>query len=341
MAYLRFLFLCGLLVLPTRAQLSGQAYPQFELRADPPSPRTQIVAGYLPSSRNSSQATAVGHRYFYDATAHTYFGYDIVIRRDQPGGARYNVLYYDLSIGPLDFADGPADALNPTLWKKLPLPTPMAWHAIRSGETREDVVSVDPSTGQKLIDSMYLAPAMQPASAPSAPVNLQQLQFRTSSSTPRQVAFRGAGVVSPGDFTVPFVSGTARDFSADDAEMTIQEARITFNDVRQELASTVRHVSGSLLWFYVPGHGRYVLSLLPRPDLGFVKAGEIRGGAVSFTLGADRVQLESPNAIAPGRVPYIVYVVHDAAWFPTAQTQSGIMLMGTVSTGELAALNRK
>jgi hypothetical protein len=340
MSSLRFLLLCGLLALPARAQ-AGQAYPNFDLRADPPSPRTQAVAGYLQAGRSLNQAGSIGHRYFYDENAHTYWGYDIVIQAEQQGNW-YSVMYYDLSIGPLDFSEGPADGLHPTIWKKLPLPALPAPHGVRGNEALENVVSVDPSTGQRLIDSMYLAMAPQANSSRNSIGNLtQQFQFRSPSTTPMVVAYRGPGVLSPGDFTVPFVSGTAREFLPEDAEMTIQQARITFNEVRQQLTSSVRLVSGSLLWFYVPEHGRYVLSLLPRPKLGFVQAGEVRGGAASFTLGADRVRLESPNAIAPGKTPYLLYVLQDPAWLPTAQLPGGILLAGSVSTNELEALARK
>lgn len=341
MASVRFLLQCGLLALPAHAQLLGQAYPHFELRADPPLPRTQVVAGYLQAGRNSNQSAVIGHRYFYDEAAHTFYGYDIVIQLE-PYGTRYDVLYYDLSIGPLDFPDVPADALDPTIWKKLALPALPVAHSIRVNEALENVVSVDPATGQRLIDSMYIMPGSQANSARVGFVSAQQpIQFTPNLRAPVRIAFRGPGVASPDDFAVPTVSGTAREFTIDDAELSIRQARVTVNDVRQPLASPLGLVSGSLVWFYVPQHGRYVLSLLPRPELGFVQAGEVRGGAVSFIIGGDRVQLESPASIVPGDGPYLLYVLHDPSWAPTAQAQSGRLLIGSVSAAELAALSRK
>lgn len=70
----------------------------------------------------------------------------------------------------------------------------------------------------------------------------------------------------------------------------------------------------------MPGHGRYILALTPRPNLGFVQAGEVRGGIVTFTAGGDEVLLQSPAMIAPGDAPYILYVLHDVAWVPTARS---------------------
>jgi len=289
---------------------------------------------------NQPLPAAIGHRYFYDEEAHSYFGYDIVIQ-PEPGGNRYDVVYYDLSIGPLDFSDGPADALRPTIWKKLALPALPAAHSIKASEALENLVSTDPSTGQKLIDSMYIVPAPQ-ANPPAGAFGSvqQQIQF-SPRRAPAQFAFRGPGVVSPDDFDVPNVSGTAREFTIDDAEMAIREARVSINDVRQLLTSHFRPVSGSLIWFYVPKRGRYVLSLLPHPELGFVQVGEVRGGTALFAIGGERVRLESPTAIAPGNAPYLLYVLNDADWVPTVQAPSDILLLGSVSRAELAALMRK
>jgi hypothetical protein len=271
-------------------------------------------------------------------------------------------MYYDLSIGPLDFSDGPADALDPAIWKKSPLFAPPAPETVKALEALENVVSVDPSTGQKLIDSMRMLPLPQALPrigitqqfqavfvSPSTqrlgnftPLQQSQIQVRNGNwpATIRYVV-RGGGGALPEGFAIPTVSGTAREFSADDAEMHIQQARVSINGVKQELASPSRLATGSLVWFYLPQHGRYVLSLSPRAELGFVRAGEVRGGAVSFTLGDDRVQLESPVAIAPGEAPYLLYVLHDPDWAPTAQAQSGSLLFGSVSPAELAALTRK
>jgi hypothetical protein len=343
---MRFLWLCMLFALPARAQISaisGTPYPHFELRADPPSPRAHVVAGYLQVDRSLNQALGIGHRYFYDEAAHTYYGYDIVIQ-PEPQAGTYRVAFYDLSIGPLDFNAGPADALDPSIWKKQPLSAMPAPRTMRLGDTLETVVFVEQSTGQKLIDSMDIIPVPQLITMSTAIGNTQQVQiqfrnFPGAGSAAR--VFRFGGASPPAAAATPTVSGTAREFSVDDAEMHIQQARIAINGMPQDFGSPSRLASGSLVWLYVPHHGRYILSLSPRADLGFVKAGEVRGGAVSFTIGDDQVKLESPAAIAPGDAPYVLYVLHDAQWAPTAQGQIGSVLLGSVSPGELAALTRK
>jgi hypothetical protein len=315
---------------------SATPSPRFDLRADPPIPRVTVTGGFGNVNHTIGQPFGIGHRYFYDEQAHTYFGYDIVIK-PEPQPDTYRLTFYDLSIGPLDFNNADEDSLDPTLWKKVPVPALPAPQTVQAGNAFELDVAVDPKTGQKLIDSVTIVPMPQPLrqviqggrGGPAVGFNTAMRQT---------FYFRGSPGAAGNGPETPTVSGIAREFSADDAEMHIQQARITFNGAPQTVSGPPRLVTGSLVWFYVPNHGRYILSLSARPDLGFVKAGEVRGGNITFTLDHDEVHLESPTAIAPGDAPYVLYVLHDKDWAPTASGQSGILLLGSVSARELAAL---
>ena len=77
------------------------------------------------------------------------------------------------------------------------------------------------------------------------------------------------------------------------------------------------------MWLYLPGRGRYILSLVPRPELDFKVAGEFRGGKAALTVGTDLISLECNNEIAPGHAPYRLYILLDPLWEPTAQSQKG------------------
>lgn len=99
--------------------------------------------------------------------------------------------------------------------------------------------------------------------------------------------------------------------------------------------------TGTLVWFYLPKRGRYILSLVPRPELGFAKVGEVRGGTIRFQMAGDEFALESYTPVAPGSAPYTLYVLHDGDWEPTARNQVDQSLTGSVSPGELAALLKK
>jgi hypothetical protein len=266
------------------------------------------------------------HRYFRDDSDLTYVGYDVLVEQgSQPD--EFKITFLELGIGPLDFAMTPSGAVNPTAWKKLtppPLPPPRIVHV---SDKLEVPVWVDPKTGQKLIDVIQVQATLSSLSPQMFPPAIVQ----------RMPAMPGR--TAP---TVPTVEGTAREFRAEDAEMHLVQPRVTVNgDAETSLLRAGNAATGTLVWFYLPKRGRYILSLVPRPDLGFSKAGELRGGAVKFKLDGDEFLVETYQPIAPGSAPYIVYAMHDKEWEPTARNQTERLLFGSVSPAELASLMKK
>ncbi len=101
-------------------------------------------------------------------------------------------------------------------------------------------------------------------------------------------------------------------------ELTIQAPRLSINGKLDE-SSTKRfdEVSGGVVWIYVGKRGRYILSLVPHPELGFRRAGEVRGSSLSFVVGNDTFSLSTGGRIAPGQGSFNLYVLHDPDWKPT------------------------
>jgi hypothetical protein len=281
----------------------------FETKSDPADLLSNFAAGF--QSRSGPSFTVM-HRYFSDPHTHTYFGYDLV---NEPGPQvdTDQLRFFELGIGPLDFG-----VVDPSQWKKLPVAIPPA-QVVKAGDSVAIEVWSDPASGQKITDYIHIQQAPQLRGLITAPTLLRN------------------GMVGPIAREIPTVSGTARDYKVEDAELRLTQPSIKLNGVAQELAR-VPAVSGELVWFYIADHGRYVLSLAPRPELGFVKAGEVRGGAVTFSMGKDQFRLECPAAIATGFAPYTLYVLHDAEWKPTSAAQSGRVLIGSVSPAELSSL---
>ena len=332
---------CALTALPALAQFqsivlskatdpfAAPGDPHFVLYADIPSPLPGVVAGYASVNR-AGRLASIGHRYFYDESAHLYFGYDIVIQPEEQVDS-YRVTFGNLSMGPLDFPSQSADSLDPSLWKMAPPKELPPAQVVRAGNAMSITVFGDPDTGRKLIDTVTVV-SMPPAPPRGYPGNGREMWqwAHTLARSGSPVPARQASTFS----------GSARQFIAEDAEMRLQVRRIVINGTADRNAEMARNVSGSLVWFYAPGHGRYILSLTPRPDLGFVPAGEVRGGLIAFTVDKDEVVVESPTMIAPGDAPYLLYVLHDREWAPTARGQMGQLLSGSVSPRELAAIAR-
>jgi hypothetical protein len=277
-------------------------------------------------TRNPNQVYSSGHRYFYDDRSHTYFGYDLVIE-PQPQPDTFRATFYDISVGPLDFLNSPRTPVDPAQWKKIPLPAVPAPMTIHSGDTVPIEVFVNPDAQQKLVDSLSVQPTVRNQRAPMAMQRSQAHAVMVAAAEPPHA--------------IPAITGTARDFSVEDAVLHLRGLRVTIGGGIPHYSRIDHTANGPLVWFYAPDHGRYILSLAPRSELGFVQAGEVRGNAIAFTVGKDAVSLESPDAIAPDDAAYTLYVLPDPSWEPTAPNPGEFLLVGSVSARELAALLAK
>jgi hypothetical protein len=328
-----------LLALPALAQFQSVAAPggndnagavpgdpYFALYSDLPSPLPDVVAGFVNVNR-AARLASMGHRYFFDASAHIYFGYDLVVQPQETIDT-YRVIFSNLSLAPFDLPSDSPDTLDRSLWTLVPLPAMPAAQNVTAGDRLSIRVFHDDASGRELFDSLNIGPM------PHMPVRdryngIEWWQWaHTTLRNGNALPYRKSATVF----------GDVRAFSIDDAEMRLQMGRLTINGQAERGFDGSNAVMGPLVWFYAPGHGRYILSLAPRPDLGFAKAGELRGGLAAFKVDRDDVLLESPAMIAPGDAPYSLYVLHDAGWVPTARTQGARVVFGSVSPRELEAM---
>ena len=109
-------------------------------------------------------------------------------------------------------------------------------------------------------------------------------------------------------------SGTPRDYTIDDVPITLSKLRLTWNG--KDAGEFGGSMSGTAVSFYLPKHGRFVFSLAPHEQLGYRKAGEVRGGTLTITWGNDTFVLTCDGPIAPGDGVFNLYVYHDPSWRP-------------------------
>ncbi|HTB13005.1 MAG TPA: hypothetical protein VK752_15595 [Bryobacteraceae bacterium] len=306
---------------------TGRIDIESTLRADPPTSGLDRKFNVLiPRESSTRNGPTFFSRILLDNINHAYFGYELFIEQQQPGA--YWATFGKLGVSPLDLAGKGnlkfslnQDGSTNLDWTLLPLPEIPKPRLIHDGDPLAIELFVDASTGSKLIDDIHIIPPL-----------------RINSFLPVPMASSRAPVSAP---PVPTVSGPARDFAASDADLQILIPRgVTLNGVRQG-SIALRNVHGTLIWLYLPEHGRYVLSLTPRPGLDFKKAGEVRGGLISFNFDGDSILLECSNLIAAGDAPYNLWVLHDDQWEPIAEAQKIRPGLGTVSAAELAALKPK
>jgi hypothetical protein len=236
-----------------------------------------------------TDSTPVIHRVMLDRSGRTYFGYDVLVDTLPEANT------FRITFRPLVMTERIAHGLDMDSWSawvplaapRFPLP-----QTVHFGESLELTLLTNAATKQRIVD--YVTIQEPTAKVPS---------FVSSDELDRNFSY---------------ATGSPRDITSTDVEMRIRSPRLTINGKADE--STNSHaddVSGAFVWFHVPKHGRFVLSLGPHPELGFLKAGEVRGSSLVFAIGSDRYTLSAGAQIAPGQAAFNLYVLHQPNWRPT------------------------
>jgi hypothetical protein len=113
------------------------------------------------------------------------------------------------------------------------------------------------------------------------------LDLLTNSATGQKivdyVTVKGPSYNPSWDFV--YETGSPQDFRVEDAALELRTPYVSVNgQLGASVIPTGVVVSGPAVWFYLPDYGRFILSLIPHPELGFVKAGEIRGSTLTAAL---------------------------------------------------------
>lgn len=294
------LLLAGVCLLPAFAQTGviaqGSVARQdfafyWQSRLEPSTPPLANDLGYASGTNPKNKNI---YRVMIDRARRVYFGYEVHV---EPLPQRmYRVTFQQLDLTPETFKEIHID--DPSSWKKLELGVPIGrpLSSLRDAPDTVgalDVIAVDlmmnQQTGQKIVDYVVMQGPNQGWSFGQLPV---QREFA-------------------------YAPGTPRDFAVEDASLRLAEIRVSINGKIDETTTTsYGEVYGPAVWFTLRNRGRFILSLVPHPELGFRKAGEVRGTSLTFVLGTDTFTLNSAKTIAPGDAPFNLYVLQEAGWRP-------------------------
>ena len=246
------------------------------------------------------------HRVMVDRSRKVYFGYDArvtIIKTESD--TRYRITFAPLSFTPeLQKVLG-ADAKT---WTTLPSPQFPPARVVRAGEVLELTLLTNSSSRQQMSEYVTLQDPLR----------------------------KGFDAEPPREFA--FVGGAPRDFSVTDIELRLEEPRVTTTypstDIPRSLIAdgtdrdaardgtgvnvTLRsrgNAAGPILWMYMPGRGRFLLSLTPRN--GFRRAGEVRGSSLRFIVDGQTYDVMSTLRIAPATAAFNLYVRQQRDWKPT------------------------
>ena len=128
------------------------------------------------------------------------------------------------------------------------------------------------------------------------------------------------------------------DLSLAEVELQLENFRISLNGTVLDASTRVGGgISGAALWFYLPERGRFVMSLLPNPKLGFRRAGEVSNRTLTFTEGRERYDIQSSSRIVPAGGRFNLYVLHDPKWRPTRVVSNVPLIVGAADRAEWLA----
>jgi hypothetical protein len=107
-----------------------------------------------------------------------------------------------------------------------------------------------------------------------------------------------------------------RDFTLDSVEIAVSDPRLVVNGAMLQSVRAQRSVSGALVWFYVPGRGRFVLSLVPRAGYDFRKIGLIEGNRASFDFRGEHFEWVSSTPLVGSGGDWFAWVLFDPNYTP-------------------------
>lgn len=109
----------------------------------------------------------------------------------------------------------------------------------------------------------------------------------------------------------------AKDYTPDDGPIRFDfdSYAIWVNGAEYSLPTGSSSESGATVWFYYPGEGRYLLSLVP--EEGFSKSGEIRDTVIRFEAGERQVEIRTAKLIVgDSSGAWNLYAFHDPGFQP-------------------------
>jgi hypothetical protein len=112
----------------------------------------------------------------------------------------------------------------------------------------------------------------------------------------------------------------ARDFSADAVAMEMKDYSLFVNDELITTGKSKTGSSGALLWLYVPQRGRFIFSLVPRPDYAFEKVGNVSGNKIEFSVRGDHFEWVSSAPVLREEGSWNLWVLSDPKYLPLMAT---------------------
>jgi hypothetical protein len=314
----------------------------FYLRMEPDSAAADL-SGWSANQRREGDKVVV-HLGAYSKGRRVYWGCEVVLEARGEDGV-YLARFRPLTVTAPDFVNGFAAANrgDPSGWTIEPPPGWPPPQRIAVGETLTLDLMTNFLTGERLTGNLLLQPVTSASAFSSDMAKLSDSELRDLESrlrearrdTGKQIGEQILLAMRPNP-AVPVspqaADGTPHEFSLSDAGLQISNARVRINGADQRLVGG-NSFTGPVTWIYLPGRGRFLLSLLPRS--GFSQAGAVEGRLLEIEDGQDSVLIDSRTPIVSDFGNYIIYVRHEKEWRPAGPD---VPQLGAISGKEGSSL---
>lgn len=216
------------------------------------------------------------HRVLVDAAGRYIFGYDLIIQA-VPASKTFNI-----GVKPLDVQVEKKLLANNSEGQPAriaTLPQSAEPHILDDGDSFALDLLVNQNTGVKIVD--YVS------------VSFDRLNHWDDN--PR---------------TLP------RDFTLDAVALTIMDYRLLVDGNLVAAGKPATNFTGALLWCYVEGQGRFIVSLVQRDGYQFQKVGVINENRMEFTVKGKHYEWLSSSPILPSGGSWNIWVLHDPNYVP-------------------------
>lgn len=269
---------------PTATQLSNGVHVAFKTDYVASNPSTGPATGVRSQNRfletRVEAESNVVHRVLVDSATGSYFGYELEVEPVKET-KQFRVSVKALSVEFLQRLREESPSRKNAGRQDLPLfqlqlsRFPQP-QTVDDGDTLALDVCINRQTGVKIVDLITVSASTIPLPEPSSS------------------------------------GGPARDFQAENVQLKVWNFQLLING--QLATRNTGSCYGRLIYFYLPGRGRFVFSIAPQE--GFQKIGVIEHNKISFSLGGDTYEWVSGSPIIEAGGSWNLWVLHQPGYLP-------------------------
>jgi GWxTD domain-containing protein len=326
LAIIAFLIFSCIFTTNLKAQHSSVSFNKkgisvvFKVETSSPETTKQSFGSVYFTGTDETEKTSRVHRVLADRESGAYFGYDLVIEAgDEPG--KFKVSVRPLSINPPETL-----RLSDLTLRSLPkYPEDMT---VEDGDTIALELLYNPQTKVKITDLIKIT-TKKPQSSDTSLFNTTAVGSG-SGSKPGTGAGQGVGSgtgvgsgngvgsgkgvgVGSGSGGGMFSKETTRDFSLNDIKLRLTSPKLLINGTPGAFRGSEWKgiIEGSVIYFYVPGKGRFIFSLFPHNDFNFQKNAVLENNKITFESGGNRYELISDAPIVSSGGEWNLWLLFD------------------------------